>query len=153
MDPRIFRDTAVLQEILQWCRSTVLSLDLILFMQAVIMHNFSSIHCEMDASVQRFCSAAWHIAVLQGHSFDPTLNPFHLESQNVIFGGWGGPPWVVGCGGVDGFECITEFKPKPYLALAGIWLGWGCDNRLIYDMQKGTNVRSSSALNSRYSLR
>ena len=30
--------------------------------------------------------------------------------------------------GWGGFRCITEFKPKPYLALAGIWLGWGCDN-------------------------
>ena len=39
----------------------------------------------------------------------------------LSFGGWG----VVG-----GFRCITEFKPKPYLALAGIWLGWGCDNIL-----------------------
>ena len=34
------------------------------------------------------------------------------------------------CGGVwwgGGYRCITEFKPKPDFASAGILHGWGCD--------------------------
>ena len=33
---------------------------------------------------------------------------------------------------MGGFCCITEFKPKPDLVSAGIWLGWGCDDNLNF---------------------
>ena len=40
-----------------------------------------------------------------------------------LVGGWGG---LVGS---------DAFKPKPNLASAGIWLGWGCDNNFIKQAQ------------------
>ena len=73
--------------------------------------------------------------MLQGQCLDSRLYPIHLGSHHAKFqlnplrNGRDIDSLEFRWGGVGGgFRCITEFKPKSYLALAGIWLGWGCDN-------------------------